>query len=149
MPRHSKYGWNSVASMKVFAVAGFLLCANFSESKALTIPNTLSTSPRMVMQGQDAAHPSATSTPEKNWTGEITTAMCKKTGGSMGHDCILNCVKAGEKFVFIRNGQVHEIANQDFTDLTVHAGHRVKLTGHYGPDGKIITATKVEMARHP
>ncbi len=149
MPRHSKSEWNSVAKMTVVAVAVFLLSANCGEAKALATVKTLSSSPLMVIQAQDTANPLSTPTPEKNWTGEITTAMCKKAGGSMGHDCILNCVRAGEKFVFISKGQVHEIANQDFTDLTVHAGHQVKLTGHYGPDGKTITATKVEMARHP
>jgi hypothetical protein len=84
---------------------------------------------------------------QQTWTGEITTAMCKGTRSSMGHDCILNCVKAGEKLVLVTNGRVEGINNQDFSDLKEHAGHHVKLTGYFGPDGKSITVTRIEMTR--
>jgi hypothetical protein len=83
---------------------------------------------------------------QQTWTGEITTGMCKVTGGSMAHDCILNCVRGGEKYVLIAKGQVREISNQDFSDLKDHAGHRVRLTGNLGPDGKTITVEKLETA---
>ena len=63
----------------------------------------------------------------------------------MGHDCILNCIKAGEKYVFVTKGQVRKINNQEFSDLEKHAGHTVKLTGDLGSDGKTITVTKVAM----
>ena len=83
---------------------------------------------------------------EQTWTGEISSSMCNSTHGSMGHDCIMNCIKAGEKYVFIHKGQVHPIQNQDVGDLETHAGHTVKLTGDLGSDGKTINVTKVEMA---
>ena len=82
---------------------------------------------------------------EQTWTGEITSSMCSGGHGSMGHDCIMNCIKAGEKYVFVNKGQVHKIQNQDFSDLEKHAGHTVKLTGDLGSDGKTITVTKLVM----
>ena len=81
---------------------------------------------------------------ERTWTGQITAGMCGAAHG-MGHDCIMNCIKAGEKYVFVNKGQVHPIQNQDFSDLDKHAGHTVKLTGDIGPDGKTITVTKIAM----
>ena len=80
----------------------------------------------------------------QTWTGQITSSMCS-SGHGMGHDCIMNCIKAGEKYVFVNKGLVHQIQNQDFADLEKHAGHTVKLTGEVGPDGKTITVTKVTM----
>jgi hypothetical protein len=99
--------------------------------------------PEASQQGQESQAP-ATPGKQQTWTGEITTSMCKVTGGSMAHDCILNCVKGGEKYVLIAKGQVREISNQDFSDLKEHAGHRVRLTGSLGPDGKTITVGKIE-----
>ncbi len=75
------------------------------------------------------------------WVGEITTAMCKGTKSSMGHDCILNCVKAGEHLVLMTRGGKHELSNQDFAGLTEHAGHRVRLTGYLAPGSSTITIT--------
>lgn len=83
---------------------------------------------------------------QQTWAGEITTAMCKTTRGSMGHDCILNCVKAGEKFVLATKNQLLDIRNQDFIGLADKAGHRVTLTGSIAPGDKAITVTKIEMA---
>jgi hypothetical protein len=64
----------------------------------------------------------------------------------MGHDCILNCVKAGEKLVLVAKNQILEIKNQDFVGLADKAGHRVTLTGAIAPGDKAITVTKIEMA---
>lgn len=80
---------------------------------------------------------------EQTWTGQISTSMCGTA--HMGSRCIQNCVKAGEKYVFVSKGKVREIRNQDFGDLEKHAGHTVKLTGTLGPDGKTVTVSKVEM----
>jgi hypothetical protein len=63
----------------------------------------------------------------------------------MEKKCIQNCVRAGEKYVFVSKGKVLEIQNQDFADLETHAGHTVKLTGTLGSDGKAVTVSKVEM----
>ena len=86
--------------------------------------------------------PQYTFAAEQTWTGRISSNMCK---AGMDHDCIMNCIKAGEKYVFVSKGQVHQIQNQDFSDLDKHTGHTVKLTGDLGSDGKTITVTKVTM----
>jgi hypothetical protein len=96
-------------------------------------------------QGQETQAP-VTQEKQQTWTGEISTGMCKVTGGSMAHDCILNCVKGGEKYALVMKGQVREISNQDFSDLKEQAGHRVRITGRLGPDGKTITVSKIERA---
>ena len=83
---------------------------------------------------------------EQTWTGRISTSMCSAGSSMMEHDCIVNCIKAGEKYVFVSKGQVHKIENQDFGDLEKQAGHTVKLSGTLGSDGKTITVTKVAVA---
>lgn len=81
----------------------------------------------------------------QTWAGEITASMCGKS--HMDSKCIQNCIKAGEKYVFVSKGKVHEIQNQDFAELEKHAGHPVKLTGTLSSDGKSVTVSKVEMTR--
>jgi hypothetical protein len=82
---------------------------------------------------------------DQSWTGQISSSMCNAAKNTMDHDCILSCIKAGAKYVFVSKGQVREIRNQDFGDLEKHAGHAVKLTGTLGPDGKTVSVSKVEM----
>ena len=82
---------------------------------------------------------------DQTWTGRISASMCSAAHNVMEHDCILNCIKAGAKYVFVNKGQVREIQNQDFGDLEKHAGHTVKLTGALGSDGKTVTVSKIEM----
>ena len=81
---------------------------------------------------------------DQTWTGQITSSMCS-SGHGMGHDCIMNCIKAGEKYVFVNKATIQPIQNQEFSDLEKHAGHTVKLTGAVGSDGKTITVSKVDM----
>src|SRR5690242_11386763 len=67
---------------------------------------------------------------ENTWTGKITDSMCDKdhsmmaTGGKEpdAKECTLACVKGGSKFVFVSNGKVYEIANQDMPELKTFAG---------------------------
>ena len=54
------------------------------------------------------------------------------------------CVTKGAKYVFVNNGKVIAIANQDFKDLARVAGATVKLTGEL--KGDAITVTKIEKA---
>ena len=79
----------------------------------------------------------------QTWAGEITASMCGKS--HMDSKCIQNCIKAGEKYVFVSKGRILEIQNQDFGELEKHAGHNVKLTGTLGSDGQTVTVSKVEM----
>jgi hydrogenase maturation factor len=90
---------------------------------------------------------------EETWTGKISDSMCGASHKSaMEHagkkltdrDCTLACVKDHQaKYVFVHNGKVLNIANQDDADLEKHAGHTVRLTGEM--KGDTITVSKIEM----
>lgn len=82
---------------------------------------------------------------EQTWTGRISSSMCDAEKNAMGHDCILNCIKAGAKYVFVVKGKSYEVQNQDFSELNKHAGHTVRVIGDLGSDGHSITVTKIEM----
>jgi hypothetical protein len=91
---------------------------------------------------------------QETWTGEISDSMCganhqamAKSGQKVNpRDCTLECVKAGNKYVFVSKRQVFEIANQDLPDLGKQAGHKIQLTGDLASDGKTITVAKIQMA---
>jgi hypothetical protein len=89
---------------------------------------------------------------DQTWVGQISDSMCgashaKMTGAHPGmsdRDCALACAKAGGKFVFVSNGKVYNIANQDSPLLQTHAGHAgVTLTGEM--KGDTITVSKITM----
>jgi hypothetical protein len=85
------------------------------------------------------------------WTGQISDSMCgashaKMTAAHAGmtdRDCALACVKGGGKYVFVSEGKVFKIANQDLPLLQVHAGHTVQLTGEM--KGDTITVSDITM----
>lgn len=87
---------------------------------------------------------------EQSWTGAISDDMCKtkhESGGEMGaamndHDCTLACVKGGSKFVFVSDGKVYRIANQEFAGVRAHAGEKVTLTGELKGDTITVTSIK-------
>ena len=91
---------------------------------------------------------------QQTWTGEISDSMCganhqamAKSGQKVNpRQCTLECVKAGNKYVFVTKGQVFDIANQNLPDLQKHAGDKVQLIGDLGSDGKTITVAKIRMA---
>jgi hypothetical protein len=86
---------------------------------------------------------------QKTWTGQITDSMCGANHAAMGDmgknpkDCAAACVKGGAKYAFVSDGKVFDLANQNFTDLKVHAGQSVTLTGELAADGKAITVSKL------
>ncbi len=57
------------------------------------------------------------------------------------HSCALACVRDGAKFVFVSDGKVHKISNQDLPALQANAGYTVQLTGDMKDDA--ITVSKV------
>ncbi len=91
----------------------------------------------------------------QKWTGQIADSMCGADHSAMAsggkkvdpHDCTLACSTGGAKLTFVSNGTVFEIANQNFADLTKHAGQTVRLTGDLGSDGKTITVSKLAMKK--
>jgi hypothetical protein len=85
------------------------------------------------------------------WTGQISDSMCgashqKMTSmhaGMTDRDCALACVKGGGKYVFVSDGKVYTISNQELPLLQVHAGHTVQLTGDM--KGDTITVSNITM----
>ena len=86
------------------------------------------------------------------WNGTISDSMCgaKHPGGEhdgkkmTDADCAKACVNEhGGKYVFVSEGKVYTIANQDFAPLKDHAGHKVALSGEM--KGESITVSKIEM----
>jgi hypothetical protein len=95
--------------------------------------------------------PAATTT----LTGMISDSMCGASHAKMmemhkdakmtDRDCTLACVKAGGKYVFVSDGKVYQIANQDLPALQKEAGESVRLTGDV--NGDTLTVSKVAMAK--
>ncbi len=88
----------------------------------------------------------------QTWTGTISDSTCgaKHMEGEHGmkvsdKDCTAMCVKKGATYVFVSEGKVLTIANQDFKGLMEQAGAAVKLTGAL--NGDTVTITKLEKAR--
>ena|SRR2546425_11514871 len=90
---------------------------------------------------------------EKNWTGKISDSMCGASHAAMAHegkkindhDCTVECVKGGSRYVLVSQGKVLDIENQDFAELKEHAGHSVKVTGEMSADNKRIKVSKIEV----
>ena len=88
---------------------------------------------------------------DQTWAGQISDSMCgashaKMTSSHAGmtdRDCALACVKGGGKYVFVSDGKVYKIANQELALLQVHAGHTVQLTGDM--KGDTITVSNITM----
>jgi hypothetical protein len=109
-----------------------------------------------VLLGLSAATALTMFAADQTWTGKISDSMCGASHNSdtehggkkmSDHDCTLACVKDHQaKYVFVHDGKVFNIANQDAAGLEAHAGHTVKLTGAL--DGDTITVSKMEMSGH-
>ena len=88
---------------------------------------------------------------DKTWTGQISDSMCgtshmKMTSAHPGmtdRECALACVKGGGKYVFVSDGKVYKIANQESALLQMHAGHTVQLTGDM--NGDTVTVANITM----
>ena len=89
---------------------------------------------------------------EGTWSGKISDSMCGRSHKSAiehsgkklsDHDCVIACVKNGGKYVFVADGKIYNIENQDFAGLEEHAAHNIKLTG--AMTGDTIKVTKIEM----
>lgn len=80
---------------------------------------------------------------EQTWNGTISDERC---GGDHGgevdeRECTLRCVQTGDKFVLVTDygKKVWKIANQNFADLSAHAGHTVKVTGELKNDAIVVS----------
>ncbi len=78
-------------------------------------------------------------------TGIITDAKCKhRDTSAKSIECAKDCIKAGEKTVFIddTDNKVYTIANP--AKVEDHIGHRVTVTGEI--EGETLTVDSVKMA---
>jgi hypothetical protein len=96
---------------------------------------------------------SAQKAPEQTWKGKISDSNCKDKHPGGEHegkkmtdaDCTGVCVKKGAKYVFVSDGKVYQIANQNSKQIASHAGQDVELTGSI--KGDTITATELKAAK--
>ena len=56
--------------------------------------------------------------------------------------CTQACIKGGAKYVFVSEGKVYSISNQNAAGLAKYAGENVKLTGDMSGDS--VTVSKIE-----
>jgi peroxiredoxin len=83
------------------------------------------------------------------WKGEISDSNCAISHQKVtqvhpslnNRSCTLACVGDGAKFVFVSDGKIFKIANQDLPALTANAGYTVQLTGNLKDD--TITVSKI------
>jgi hypothetical protein len=83
-----------------------------------------------------------------SWKGWIADANCAAKQGadkvaSADHaGCAANCIKGGGEAVFVSDGTVYKVKNQE--KVTGHAGHHVELSGTMHKD-KTLTVDNVKM----
>jgi peroxiredoxin len=83
------------------------------------------------------------------WKGEISDSNCAISHQKVtqvhpslnNRSCTLACIGDGAKFVFVSDGKVFKIANQNLPALTANAGYTVQLTGDLKDD--TITVSKI------
>lgn len=56
--------------------------------------------------------------------------------------CTQACIKGGAQYVFVSDGKVYTIGNQNAPGLAKYAGENVKLTGDM--NGNSVTVSKIE-----
>lgn len=88
----------------------------------------------------------------QTWTGTISDSTCgaKHMEGEHGmkvsdKECTKMCVSKGATYVFVTDGKVLAIANQDFKGLAAQAGASVKLTGEL--KGTTVVVSKLEATK--
>jgi len=77
-------------------------------------------------------------------TGYISDAKCGAKGSSEAHaKCAETCVKGGSAAVFVSEGKVYKIDNDDQAKVADHVGHKVTIDGKI--DGDTIKVESVKM----
>jgi len=89
---------------------------------------------------------------DENRIGTISDSNCgashksaiEHAGKTMSDaDCTAVCVKGGAKYVFVHEGKVYNIENQDAAGLAESAGKTLKVTGTFTGDTIKITRIHV------
>ena len=88
-------------------------------------------------------------------TGTISDSQCGASHAKMigmhkdmpmtEKQCTEQCVKMGGKYVFVSNGKVYAIANQNFAALAQHEGETVSLRGTV--EGDAVTVSKIAASK--
>ena len=87
---------------------------------------------------------------DQTWSGTISDSKCgamHPTGEHNGktmtaRQCTQACIKGGAKYVFVSDGKVYNISNQNAAGLAKYAGEDVKLTGEMS--GDTVTVAKIQ-----
>lgn len=87
---------------------------------------------------------------DQTWNGTISDSKCgamHPTGEHNGktmtaRQCTQACIKGGAKYVFVSDGKVYNISNQNDAGLAKYAGEDVKLTGEMS--GDTVTVAKIQ-----
>jgi hypothetical protein len=122
-----------------------------STTLSLVLAAVVGTAAMCLAAAPQAAQNQAAQT--QTWVGKISDSMCQGShkamaGGKSDHDCALECIKAGNSYVFVndKDQKVYKIANQKLKDLETHVGHdHVTISGSI--KGDTITVAKVEMPK--
>jgi len=86
---------------------------------------------------------------DQTWKGAISDSNCNGKHAAGEHDgkkmtdtdCTTACIKKDAKYVFVSDGKVYKLANQNSKTIASHAGQQVELVGMM--KGDTITATKI------
>jgi len=105
----------------------------------------------LVVVGVFAAVPASAET----WKGTISDSNCneKHPGGEhdgkkmSDADCTAVCVKKGAKYVFVSDGKVYKIANQNSKTIASHAGQQVELIGTMSGDTITVKNMRAPVAK--
>jgi len=77
-------------------------------------------------------------------TGYISDAKCGAKGSSDAHaKCAETCVKGGSAAVFVSDGKVYKIDDDDQAKVVAHVGHKVTIDGKV--EGDTIKVATVKM----
>jgi hypothetical protein len=97
------------------------------------------------------------------WSGQITDSVCAQMHPSQGsgktkkdeqdlatrRQCTLTCIKNGASYIFVADGKVFQIENQNDPSLMKHAGEKVKIAGTLKISGPLkeetITISNIEV----
>jgi Putative zinc-finger len=90
-----------------------------------------------------AAHGQITDSRCASGHAHTTPALRNMSGG----DCVRRCVEMGAEYVFVAEGVVYPIGNQDFVDLMHLAGQEVQLQGEVRRDLLTVSQMRPLTAR--
>jgi len=84
------------------------------------------------------------------WKGLISDSACGASHAKMmkehkdlktNKECTQACIRAGSQYVFVTNGKVYKLQNQNMPELLQNAGQNVTVTGDL--KGDTITAATI------